>query len=56
MIKISIQGEPAKVDLDQAAAPLFLGLLKSAGLDFDSATRLADKIAESLNDEGSGLS
>ena len=56
MIKISIQDELGKLDLNQAAAPLLVGLLKSAGLDFDSATRLADKIVESLNGGGSGRS
>jgi hypothetical protein len=49
MIKISIQDELGRLDLNQAVAPLLLGLLKSAGLDFDSATRLADKIVESLD-------
>jgi len=56
MIKIAIQDELGKLDLNQAAAPPLLGLLKSAGLDFDSATRLADKIVESLNGGGSGRS
>jgi general secretion pathway protein K len=46
MIKISIQDELGKLDLNQAEAPLLLGLLESAGLDFDSTTRLADKIVD----------
>jgi hypothetical protein len=56
MIKISIQDELGRLDLNQAVAPLLLGLLKSAGLDFDSATWLADRIVESLSGEGSGRS
>ena len=46
IIEISIQDELGKVDLNHAEASLLLGLLKSAGLDFDSATRLADKIVD----------
>src|SRR5690242_14938907 len=43
---IAVQDELGKIDLNQAEAPLLTGLLKSAGLDFDSATRLADKILD----------
>jgi general secretion pathway protein K len=45
-IKVSIQDELGRIDLNQAEAPMFIGLLQSAGLDLDSATRLADKILD----------
>lgn len=45
-ISISIQDELGKIDLNQAEAPLLVGLLRSAGLDFGSADSLADKILD----------
>ncbi|HXO69421.1 MAG TPA: type II secretion system protein GspK [Bradyrhizobium sp.] len=45
-IKISIQDELGRIDLNQAEAPMFIGLLQSAGLDLASATSLADKILD----------
>jgi general secretion pathway protein K len=45
-IKVSIQDELGKIDLNQAEAPMLAGLLQSAGLDVDSADRLADKIVD----------
>jgi general secretion pathway protein K len=45
-ISISIQDELGRIDLNQAEAPLFVGLLTSAGLDFAVADRLADKIVD----------
>ena len=46
VIRVSIQDELGRIDLNQAEAPTLVGLLQSAGLDFDSATRLADKILD----------
>jgi general secretion pathway protein K len=46
LMKVSIQDELGRIDLNQAEAPMFIGLLRSAGLDFDSASRLADKILD----------
>lgn len=45
-MKVSVQDELGKIDLNQAEAPLFVGLLQSAGLDFDAATSLTDKILD----------
>ena len=45
-IKVSIQDELGRIDLNQAEAATLVSLLQSAGLDFDSATRLADKILD----------
>lgn len=45
-IKVSIQDELGKIDLNQADAPMFVGLLQSAGLDLGSASSLADKIMD----------
>jgi general secretion pathway protein K len=45
-ISISIQDELGKIDLNQADAPVLVGLLKSAGLDFASADSLTDKIVD----------
>jgi len=46
VIKVSIQDELGRIDLNQAEAPTLVGLLQSAGLDVDAATRLADKILD----------
>ena len=46
VIKVSIQDELGRIDLNQAEAPTLVGLLQSAGLDIDAATRLADKILD----------
>lgn len=46
VMKISIQDELGKVDLNQAEASTLIGLLQSAGLDFNSASSLADKILD----------
>jgi len=46
VIKVSIQDELGRIDLNQAEAATLVSLLQSAGLDFDSATRLADKILD----------
>jgi general secretion pathway protein K len=46
VIKVSIQDELGRIDLNQAEAPTLIGLLQSAGLDVDAATRLADKILD----------
>src|SRR6266849_2732467 len=45
-IKVSIQDELGKIDLNQAEASLLVSLLQSAGLDPDSASKLADKIVD----------
>jgi len=45
-IRISIQDELGKIDLNQAQEPVFVNLLQSAGLDPNSATNLADKILD----------
>jgi general secretion pathway protein K len=45
-IKVSIQDELGRIDLNQAEEPVFIGLLQSAGLDLNSATSLADKILD----------
>jgi general secretion pathway protein K len=46
LIKVSIQDELGRIDLNQAETPMFVGLLQSAGLDLNSATNLADKIVD----------
>jgi len=46
VVKVSIQDELGRIDLNQADAPALVGLLQSAGLDRDSASRLADKIRD----------
>jgi general secretion pathway protein K len=46
LIKLSIQDELGKIDLNQAEEPVLVGLLQSAGLDLSSATGLADKIVD----------
>ena len=45
-IKISIQDELGKIDLNQAEAPLLASLLQSAGLNSNAAGSLADKIVD----------
>jgi general secretion pathway protein K len=45
-IKVSIQDELGKIDLNQAEEAAFVNLLQSAGLDANSATNLADKIVD----------
>jgi general secretion pathway protein K len=45
-IRVSIQDELGRIDLNQAEAPVFVGLLQSAGLDLNSAAGLADKILD----------
>jgi general secretion pathway protein K len=46
VMKVSIQDELGRIDLNQAEEPVFIGLLQSAGLDLNSATSLADKIMD----------
>ena len=45
-IRVSIQDELGKIDLNQAELPLLVSLLRSAGMDSDSAGALADKIVD----------
>jgi general secretion pathway protein K len=45
-IRISIQDELGKIDLNQAEESAFVNLLQSGGLDSSSATDLADKILD----------
>jgi general secretion pathway protein K len=45
-IRIEIQDELGKVDLNQADPALLAGLLRSSGLDADAAAGLADKIVD----------
>jgi general secretion pathway protein K len=45
-IRVSIQDELGRIDLNQAEEPVFVSLLQSAGLDLNSATSLADKIVD----------
>jgi general secretion pathway protein K len=45
-MQISIQDELGRIDLNQAGVPLLVGLLRSANLDAQSASRLADKIID----------
>jgi general secretion pathway protein K len=46
LMKVSIQDELGRIDLNQAEAPMFVGLLQSAGLDLNSAASLADKMLD----------
>ena len=46
VMKVSIQDELGKIDLNQAEASTFIALFQSAGLDLNSATSLADKILD----------
>lgn len=45
-IRIAIQDELGKIDLNQADPALLAGLLRSSGLDPDAAAGLADKIVD----------
>lgn len=45
-IKISIQDELGRIDINQAEASVLVGLLKSAGLDPDAASALTDRILD----------
>ena len=45
-IKVSIQDELGKIDLNQAEAPLLASLLQSAGLNSNAAGSLADEILD----------
>jgi general secretion pathway protein K len=45
-IRISIQDELGKIDLNQAEVAMLTSLLRSAGLDSGSASALADKIVD----------
>jgi general secretion pathway protein K len=45
-MKVSIQDELGRIDLNQAETPVFTALLQSAGLEFNSAAALADKIVD----------
>ena len=45
-IKVSIQDELGRIDLNQTEEPTFVGLLRSAGLDANAASSLADKIVD----------
>lgn len=45
-IKISVQDELGRIDLNQAEAPLLASLIQSAGLDTNAASSLADKIID----------
>jgi general secretion pathway protein K len=45
-IKVSIQDELGKIDLNQAEETAFINLLQSIGLDAGSATSLSDKIVD----------
>jgi general secretion pathway protein K len=45
-LKISIQDELGRIDLNHADASLLIGLFKSAGLDLQSAGKLVDKILD----------
>lgn len=45
-IKVSIQSELGRIDLNQAEEPIFVGLLRSTGLDAGSANSLVDKILD----------
>ena len=46
LIKVSIQDELGKIDLNQAEESTLIGLLQSAGLDANAAAGLADKILD----------
>jgi len=43
---VSIQDELGKIDINQAEVSTLVSLLRSVGLDFNSATSLADKILD----------
>ncbi len=45
-VRIRIQDELGRIDLNNADAPLIAGLLRAAGLDMDSASRLTDKMLD----------
>jgi general secretion pathway protein K len=45
-VKVEIRDESAKIDINTAAEPLLRGLLMSAGLQEDEATRLLDAIVD----------
>jgi general secretion pathway protein K len=45
-LRISIQDELGRIDLNHADALLLIGLFKSAGLDVQSASKLVDKILD----------
>jgi general secretion pathway protein K len=45
-VRIRIQDELGRIDLNNADAPLISGLLRAAGLDMDAASRLTDKILD----------
>ena len=45
-IKVSIQDELGRIDINQAEVSALVSLLKSVGLDLNSATGLADKILD----------
>ncbi|MGJ4945592.1 general secretion pathway protein GspK [Bradyrhizobium sp. HKCCYLS1011] len=45
-IKITIQDELGKIDLNQADISLLISLLQSAGLDADAANNMAEKIVD----------
>lgn len=45
-VRIGIQDELGRIDLNNADAPLIAGLLRGAGLDMDAASRLTDKILD----------
>ena len=45
-LRISIQDELGRIDLNHADGSLLIGLFKSAGLDMQSASKLVDKILD----------
>jgi general secretion pathway protein K len=45
-MQISVQDELGRIDLNQAGAPLLIGLLRSANLDAQAASSLTDKILD----------
>lgn len=45
-MQISVQDELGRIDLNQAGAPMLIGLLRSANLDAQAASNLADKIMD----------
>jgi general secretion pathway protein K len=46
MMKVSIQDELGKIDLNQAEGATFIALFQSVGLDLNSATSLSDQILD----------
>jgi general secretion pathway protein K len=46
VMKVSIQDELGRIDLNQAQTPMLAALFQSAGLDVNSASGLADKIVD----------